>query len=69
MPLTSLRPGSRYALAAITGGLMVAAAVATGGVDSPVTAACTPGAVSRLYLGQTDDGRRTGRARVAPLRA
>ena len=51
MSQPAIRPASRYALAAVLGGLLVAA-VGTAGVGEMAATACAPGALSRLYLGQ-----------------
>ena len=51
MPQPAVRPASRYALAALLGGLLVAA-IGTARVGETAVSACAPGALSRLYLGQ-----------------
>ena len=51
MPHPAIRPASRYAFAALSGGLLVAA-VGTAHVEQAGVTACAPGALSRVYLGQ-----------------
>jgi len=48
---SSFRPAARCA-AALAGGLLVAAVLVGGAAPAGLAASCTPGATSRLYLGQ-----------------